>query len=64
MPVGIENLAGLEVHPFVADWLRDALGGRKPRDLKREVILREKAGTGPYEQQLADYRLPGRVGKG
>jgi len=64
MPVGIENLAGLDVHPFVADWLRDALGGKKPRDLKREVILREKAGSGPYEQQLVDYRLPGRVGKG
>ena len=64
MPVSLENLAGLDAHPFVADWLRDALGGKKPRDLKREVILREKAGLGPYEQQLVDYRLPGRVGKG
>jgi pimeloyl-ACP methyl ester carboxylesterase len=64
MPVGIEHLAGLDAHLCVADWLRDALGGKKPRDLKREVILREKAGTGPYEQQLVDYRLPGRVGKG
>ena len=36
---------------------------KSPRDLKREVILREKAGSGPYDEQLVDYRLPGRVGK-
>jgi pimeloyl-ACP methyl ester carboxylesterase len=64
MPVALPHLAGLDVHLCVADWLRDALSGKKPRNLKREVILREKTGSGPYEEQMVDYRLPGRVGKG
>jgi hypothetical protein len=64
MPVALPHLAGLDVHLCVADWLRDALSGKKPRNLKREAILREKTGSGPYEEQMVDYRLPGRVGKG
>jgi len=34
-----------------AELAGEALNGKKPRDLKREVILREKAGIGPYEEQ-------------
>lgn len=64
MPVALPHLAGLDVHLSVADWLRDALSGKKAPSHKREVILREKVGTGPYEEQLIDYHLPGRISKG
>ena len=64
MPVVLPHLAGLDVHLSVADWLRDALNGKKAPNHKREVILREKVGTGPYEEQLIDYHLPGRISKG
>ncbi len=63
MPVALPHLAGLDVHLCVADWLRDALNGKKPRNLRREVIVREKVGVGPYEEQMTDYRLPGRAGR-
>ncbi len=62
MPVNVENLAGMSAHPFVADWLSDALNDRLPPDLQREVFVRERDGVGPYDPQMVDYRLPGRLG--
>lgn len=60
-PRGIDNFGGMDVHPFAADWLRDAMDGRLAPDHKREVLVHKKAGSGPFGPQMGDFRLPGRI---
>jgi len=59
---GKEGIAGLEIHPFMADWLRDALDGRLPADLNKIVLVRQKSGAGPYDPPVESLYLPGRYG--
>jgi hypothetical protein len=37
---------------LVADWLKDALLDRKPRDLNKAVFVHDRTGTGPYGPEL------------
>ena len=57
-----ENLGGIDFFGFLADWLRDVFDGKKPNDLKREVLVGQKDGLGPYDKQMSGFFLPERVG--
>ena len=61
-PFNHKGLAGLPSFPFLADWLADALDGRLPRDLRREVVVGDKSGQGPYGPQVKGLWLPERTG--
>jgi pimeloyl-ACP methyl ester carboxylesterase len=60
-PFNHRGLAGLPSHPFLSDWLADALNGKLPRDLKREVVVSDKGGAGPYGPQAKGLWLPERA---
>lgn len=60
VPLNVPNLGGLDIYPFLADWLRDALGGRFQAGHTKEVLIRQD-GVGPYEEQVAGYWLPERA---
>ena len=59
---GKEGIAGLEIYPFMADWVKDALDGKLPSDLRKIVLVPQKSGAGPYSppRPLEDLLLPGR----
>lgn len=57
---GREGIAGLELHFFLADWVRDALDGKLPANLNRIVLIPQKRGAGPYEAPAESLYLPGR----
>lgn len=57
-----ENLGGLDFFGFLADWLHDVLAGNKQSDLKREVLVGQRDGLGPYEKSVPGFRLPERIG--
>jgi hypothetical protein len=59
---GKEGIAGLEVHPYMADWVRDALAGKHPADLNRIVVVKQKSGAGPYDDAVSSVYLPEREG--
>jgi len=61
IPVNVRNLGGLDVYPFLADWLRDALDGRFQEGHAREILIKESSGVGPYEDQVPGYWLPERA---
>lgn len=61
VPLKTRNLGGLDIYPFLADWLRDALDGRFQDGHTREILIREREGTGPYEEQVPGYWLPERA---
>lgn len=63
-PTAVDNFGGMDVHPFAADWLRDALHGHIDEGHKREVLVQVKSGRGPYDGNMVDYRLPGRLQHG
>jgi hypothetical protein len=55
------GIGGLEIYPFIADWLRDELDGRHPRDLNKIVLVPQKRGMGPYEAPVESLNLPRRA---
>ena len=57
---GRAGIGGLDIYPFLADWLRDALDGRLPADLKRMVLVPQKTGTGPYSPPVDSFHVPHR----
>ncbi|MDR7544710.1 MAG: alpha/beta fold hydrolase [Armatimonadota bacterium] len=57
---GRQGIAGMDIYPFLADWLRDALDGRLPRDLNRMVLVPQKTGAGPYSPPVRSFYLPER----
>lgn len=61
-PRHVNNFAGLDFFGYLADWLCDAVAGRKPADLKREVFVREKEGLGAYSVAAPGIFLPERLG--
>jgi pimeloyl-ACP methyl ester carboxylesterase len=61
-PFNHKGLAGLPTFPFLADWMADALEGRLPPDLRREVLVGDRGGQGPYGPQAAGLWLPERTG--
>jgi len=64
VPRGTENFGGTSFYGFLADWLNDALAGRKPADLDQIVLVKQKEGPGPYASPVtgAGVRLPDRLG--
>jgi cephalosporin-C deacetylase-like acetyl esterase len=60
VPVNVPNLGGMDVYPFLADWIKDALAGRFRPGHAREVLIREN-GIGPYDDAAAGYWLPERA---
>lgn len=60
MPIGTENLAGLDIYPFIADWM--AASFETPRSpSSKEVLVHRSKGIGPYGPQMVGHRLPERV---
>lgn len=57
-----EGIGGLDIYPFIADWLRDELDGRHPPDLNKIVLVPQKRGAGPYEAPVDSLNLPRRAG--
>jgi hypothetical protein len=60
VPVNAPNLGGMDVFPFLADWIKDALAGRFRPGHALEVLIREN-GIGPYDDAVAGYWLPERA---
>ena len=57
------NFGGLEFYGFLADWIRDALAGKIPENHKKEILVPERSGPGPYVEQLTGgFKLPERIG--
>src|SRR5262249_50019221 len=62
VPRGVPNFGNADVYGFLADWLRDALHGRKPQNLDRIVLVAQKEGPGPYADPIPGVHLPERLG--
>ncbi len=58
VPRNIENFGGTMFYGYLADWLDDALAGRKPADLDCIVLVRQKEGPGPYANPIKGVHLP------
>ncbi len=52
VPRPSRNFGGMLADPLVADWLKDALLDKKPRDLNKAVFVHDRTGEGPYSPQL------------
>ncbi len=61
MPMGRDNFGGLDVYPFIADWIKATMDHPPAPGASREVLIRQNGGIGPYAAQMVDYRLPGRL---
>ena len=55
------HLGGYPAFHAMADWLLDALEGRKPADLRRKVVLHPDRGRGPYGPNAPGFFLPERL---
>lgn len=55
VPLKVRNLGGLDIYPYLADWIRDALDGRFPEGHAREVLVEERTGVGPYAGQTDGF---------
>jgi hypothetical protein len=62
VPRGTANFGHADFYGFLANWLRDALEGRMPRDLDRVVLEGQKDGPGPYGEAVRGVHLPERLG--
>jgi len=62
VPRGTSNFGMADVYGYLADWLNDALAGKKPADLDRVVIVGQKEGPGPYAEPAKGVYLPDRLG--
>lgn len=52
VPRPSRNFGGMLADPLVADWLKDALTDKKPRDLNKAVFIHDRTGIGPYGRAL------------
>ncbi|MEL0144200.1 MAG: hypothetical protein VW931_05810, partial [Alphaproteobacteria bacterium] len=58
------NFGGIDFYGFLADWINDVFAGKIPADHQREILVPERAGVGPYVDQVeGGFHLPERVGK-
>ena len=53
-----QGLGGIEIYPYLADWLRDELDGKHDPHLNRKLLLRQKEGSGPYGAPIESFNLP------
>ena len=56
-----EGIGQLDIYPFMADWLRDALEGRHDPNLNKIVLVPQQKGTGPYETPVDSIHIPRRA---
>lgn len=58
------NFGGIDFFGYLADWINDALAGKIPADHRREVLVPEHIGCGPYDDTHSgmNFMLPERVG--
>ncbi|MCC7107352.1 MAG: alpha/beta hydrolase [Chloroflexi bacterium] len=62
-PRGTENFGGnVDFYGYLADWINDVFAGKKPRDLKREVFVKQHEGLGAYSDPAKGIFLPDRLG--
>jgi pimeloyl-ACP methyl ester carboxylesterase len=62
-PIGIPNFGGTGFFGMLADWLADALAGRKPAGMDRVVVIPVRGGAGPYTEPAGGVFLPERAGQ-
>jgi hypothetical protein len=62
VPRNTSNFGNADFYGFLADWLADALAGRKGADLDKVVIVGQKDGKGPYGEPASGVYLPQRLG--
>ena len=62
VPRGTSNFGMADVYCDLADWLNDALAGKKPADLDRVAIVGQKEGPGPYAEPAKGVYPPDRLG--
>jgi dipeptidyl aminopeptidase/acylaminoacyl peptidase len=53
-----EGIGGIEIYSYIADWLRDELDGKHPKDLNKTVLVKQKSGAGPYEVPTDSLSIP------
>jgi dipeptidyl aminopeptidase/acylaminoacyl peptidase len=53
-----EGIGGIEIYPYIADWLRDDLDGKHPKDLNKTILVKQKSGAGPYDAPTNSLSLP------
>jgi hypothetical protein len=53
VPRPSRNFGGMLADPLVADWLKDALTDKKPRDLNKAVFVHDRTGAGPYSRAIS-----------
>jgi len=53
-----EGIGGIEIYPYIADWIRDELDGKHPISLNRKVLVRQKSGSGPYDLPTETLHIP------
>ncbi len=53
-----EGIGGIEIYPYIADWIKDELDGKHPKNLNRKVLIRQKSGSGPYDQPTDTLNIP------
>lgn len=57
---GCEGLAGMDIYPFMADWLADALAGAFGPDHCKTVLAAQDDGAGPLSPGVPSLHIPGR----
>jgi pimeloyl-ACP methyl ester carboxylesterase len=62
-PIGTSNFGGTAFFGVLADWLKDALAGKKSGDLDRTIIIPVHGGAGPYSEPVRGVFLPERIGR-
>jgi dipeptidyl aminopeptidase/acylaminoacyl peptidase len=53
-----EGIGGIEIYPYIADWLRDELDGKHPKTLNKTILVKQKSGLGPYEAPTDSLNVP------
>lgn len=61
-PWGTENFGRADFFGYLADWINDALAGRKPEHSGKVIVVSQKSGLGPYTKECEPLLLPGRTG--
>lgn len=62
VPRGTSNFGGADFYGYLADWLNDALAGKKSGNLDNIILVPQKDGPGPYSAPVSGVYLPERLG--
>jgi len=53
-----QGIGGIEIYPYIADWLRDELDGKHTKTLDKTILVKQKSGLGPYEAPIDHLDIP------